>query len=230
MTRTAGHDIIRAPCCAGYMTTPRYASVNLSALEHWTDGQKVHGLSPNDGGLRRCRCGRFFLLKNATVMPRISVAPPVRRSLFSWRPAQHRSIDFDLPAAEYVSDHAMLTVIEMADGDEEMLIVARRRHWRHLNNQFREVYREHKRHSPDGFPHFVVTAEQRENMQQLVSLLTHSNGPDRLELAELHRELGDFDACMAIVAGYSQVQSVMAKVHAGLIDLGYPGPARVRLH
>ena len=61
MTRTAGTNIIKAPCCGALYSTTAFASINFMASEHWTDGATENSLSQSDGGLRRCTCGGYFL-------------------------------------------------------------------------------------------------------------------------------------------------------------------------
>ena len=61
MTRIAGTNIIKAPCCDALYSTTAFASINFMASEHWTDGATENSLSQSDGGLRRCTCGGYFL-------------------------------------------------------------------------------------------------------------------------------------------------------------------------
>ena len=61
MTRMAGSIVFRTNCCGALYRRQAYASINLSAQEYWTDGKRVNSLFPNDGGLRQCQCGTFFL-------------------------------------------------------------------------------------------------------------------------------------------------------------------------
>ena len=65
MTRISGHTLITSPCCKSPYKVVEYASMNFSAYAYWTDGAKDGGLMPNDGGLRVCRCGTAFLLRDA---------------------------------------------------------------------------------------------------------------------------------------------------------------------
>ena len=65
MTRISGHTSITSPCCKSLYKVVEYASMNFNAYAYWTDGAKDGGLMPNDGGLRVCRCGIAFLLRDA---------------------------------------------------------------------------------------------------------------------------------------------------------------------
>jgi hypothetical protein len=65
MTRITGFTLIASPCCRVLYKTPQYGSINLSAMGYWTDGHKEFGLMPRGGGLRKCKCGQFYLLREA---------------------------------------------------------------------------------------------------------------------------------------------------------------------
>lgn len=65
MTRISGHHIVRTKCCETFFSTLAYSSINFSAKEYWTDGATVGSLSPTTGGICRCTCGEYFLLKDA---------------------------------------------------------------------------------------------------------------------------------------------------------------------
>jgi Fic family protein len=41
-------------------------------------------------------------------------------------------------------------------------------------------------------PQYTPATEQKENMEALINLLLRSEKPDPVEIAELHRELGDY--------------------------------------
>ena len=123
MTRVTGHTLIASPCCRTLYKRVRYSSMNFSAFEFWTDGWRDGALMPLDGGLRRCQCGSFFLLREA--------------------------IDMDLPASEetpfpeHVKDSDLPTAIANAS-TQALAIVARRNYWRALNHPYREKYRAHR--------------------------------------------------------------------------------------
>ena len=64
MTIIRGVRIVAAPCCGARYAAPRYVSMNFMAFEYWTDGWRDGSLMPNDEGLRRCKCGRFVLMRD----------------------------------------------------------------------------------------------------------------------------------------------------------------------
>jgi hypothetical protein len=167
MTRVSGTNIIKAPCCGALLATPAYSSINFTAWEYWTDGYTHGSLAPGGEWLRRCLCGRCFLLGSAervrTIRERRPLAPDgwenrkdnwwsrflgreTRQEImdrYDIRPpseieAEQRSI----PASpKYVADSELRALIDSDVADLQITKVARRLYWRHLNQPFREVYR-----------------------------------------------------------------------------------------
>ena len=185
-----------APCCHALYTTPVYRSINLSASEFWTDGQRVHGLYPNDGGLRSCKCGAYFLLKDAEKVDFIPEAKPIAPegwenikstwwtrfrgkqtkeqvlAFYDTRPIEEIKAEQKAkvipPPTQFVKDQELAQVIHDCFGEQEVLIVARRRYWRYLNDPFREIYREHRNKDQSSFPIFEPTELQISNMTALL--------------------------------------------------------------
>ena len=107
MTRITGNSLIATPCCRSIYSTPRYGSVNFSASAYWTDGYKESTLMPSGGGLRKCKCGEFYLLADAIAMGLAadSDTPPAQFILAA-----------DLADATYARDHVHLA----GNGAEEV--------------------------------------------------------------------------------------------------------------
>jgi hypothetical protein len=122
MTRITGFTLIASPCCRILYSTPQYGSINLSAMGYWTDGEKEHGLMPRGGGLRKCKCGQFYLLREATAL--------------------------GLEAGSETPHTAFVDAAELADAtrstNKPVELVARRQFWMHLNDPYREWYRAHR--------------------------------------------------------------------------------------
>jgi len=123
MTIVKGHQVIASPCCRTSYRIPQYLSMNLSAYGYWTDGEKESGLYPVGDGLRKCQCGSYYLLRDA-----ISVDVPDASGV----PNAQWVSPGDLPEAIRTASSAM---VELA---------ARRDYWRHLNDEYRTVYRAHR--------------------------------------------------------------------------------------
>lgn len=254
MTRVSGVRIVAASCCGAYYAQPRYASMNFSAREHWTDGWREASLMPNDAGLRRCRCGRLVTLGE---LVEISAAP-----------------ESDLPVIDRVPDEDLPWCLAQAlDADAEL--AARRQLWWHLNHPYRRLYREHRdredastqavweaanpdyrtwwdkllRREPPRYvrqpgrpftcPPFEPSPEQLRNLERLAAIVrargeVASNVTTRtalgLELAELRREQGQFEGAEAALSGIDEDEAgVTGKLIADLIRERLAAPVRYML-
>ena len=252
MTRISGHTTIDSPCCKSLYKVVEYASMNFSVYAYWTDGAKDGALMPNDGGLRVCRCGAAFLLRDAMRLE-IEASPD---TLFPRKPAAA-----DLPS-----------VIRNA-ASPQVEATARRNYWRHLNDAYRVHYRAHRekeKAKADAqwrddyfaclpFPHRVIhkllrskppwdypkperpftvppykpTPEQMENMARLLALVLNeadqTGKADKIEISELYRELGQFEAAAEALSSCNEDhQEVTKKVIGEQIELRSAAPIRYR--
>jgi len=231
MTRIAGYELIASPCCRTIYAKARFSSVNFSSSAFWTDGKRENSLMPNDGGLRKCKCGTYFLLSDCTATGLDAGENP------NFPERVHES---DLP-------HAIQTA-----SSESVELVARRTYWMYLNDSYREKYKSHReaeeastellwvsewhKANPDNrntirkiidvllrrkrqsappakgkpftFPDFRPTEIQIENMLRLIKLVIdlqeNFNKHYPIELAELYRELGMFDEAISLLKNISE--------------------------
>ena len=230
--------------------------MNFSALAYWTDGSKEHSLMSGDEGLRKCKCGEFYLLQDTI------------------------KFGFDAPPETPYTKH-----VEAADLPEATLspnkaieLVARRLYWLHLNDDYRAVYRSHReaedqasqakwaaewqaanpdtrtawtklisrllrrkpvaappmQNKPFTVPPYQPSQLQIDNMTRLLELLLEGGnetyGPDPLEVTELYRELGRFDeAKTALQACTEDDIGVTIKLLAKMIDDRTTAPVRYRV-
>lgn len=226
MTSISGNSLIATPCCRAIYAKVRFSSMNFSASAYWTDGKRENSLMPNDGGLRKCECGKFFLINEC--------------------------INLEIDAGENpkypltVLESELLSVIQSSTS-LEMELVARRAYWMYLNNEYRERYKLHRdaeeaaiekkwsidwgyknpdtrtligkilnkflhkkqlnaanaSNKPFTFPIFIPTIVQIENMLRLIELikLKPKNHIKEypIELAELYRELGIFFESISLI-------------------------------
>lgn len=210
MTRVSGSCINTTPCCGASFSTPRYTSINFSAWEYWTDGYREGSLMPNDQGLRRCKCGSFYLLSEMQHICHVDQT--------------------DIPLTIGVKDGELHQAITQAR-TPQVEVAARMLLWQQLNHPYRQMYRAHRQAEEDAtqaqweaanpdarswwqrfrkvpppqyhrpadapftYPPFQPTSEQRDNMKALLDLLSKETDGfrDPLVMAELHRELGQFE-------------------------------------
>lgn len=254
MTRISGERIIAQLCCGAEFRTPSYSSINISAHERWTDGRLVGSLFDNDGGLRRCACGSYFLLSNATTVG--TVTKPRPRAPKNWEKKSeswwHQFLGFPTrehilstydtrdsalideeekqlpPRAFHVVDSELIDVISSPNLSVEIEIIARRRYWRYLNDSYREKYRNARAIDPEAIPIYAPTPQQRQNMERLLSLLDAYPPQEWTEMAELLRELGEPIAAQnaLIRAEKSKANDVALQIQ--LISQGVQAPVRFR--
>lgn len=255
MTRISGINIIKAPCCGALYSTTAFASINFMASEHWTDGQDENSLSQSDGGLRRCKCGSYFLSgyaervgfipKNSGQQPEqteYSIAkifgklgklliaedkakPQTIRKLPSQWAANETVIP---PKAQSVTGTAIAELLDSKPQNKNLLIQARRLYWRHLNDQFRDEYRAYRDFYIDSFPPYAPSAVQMDNMEQLATLLEDHDMVDELELGELYREMGQPVKARAKLAKVGEENKKLCAMQLKLLEFGYLGPARFK--
>jgi hypothetical protein len=255
MTRIAGTSIIKAPCCGTLYSATAFASINFMASEHWTDGATENSLSQTDGGLRRCKCGGYFLSgyadrvgfipKNtdhqeelteysiAKIFGKIGellIAEDKAKQQTVRKPPSRWAANETVipPKAQSVTGAEIAQLLDSKPQDKNLLIQARRLFWRYLNNQFRDEYRAHREIHKDSFPPYAPTAAQMDNMEQLAALLEEQDMVDDLELGELYREIGQPLKARAKLAKVGEDDQTMCAMQLKLLEQGYAGPARFR--
>lgn len=225
-------------------------------MGYWTDGAKEHGLMPSGGGLRKCKCGQFYLLREA-----------IKLGI---------EAESDTPQTEFV-DAADLTDATQSSSPTVEL-VARREYWKHLNDPYRELYRSHRQaenraaqekwdadwHAanpdtrpalrkfldrvlrkkpaapppmdirPFSVPPYHPSELQTQNMTRLLELILEKlhepYGPDMLEVAELYRELGRFEEARdALKQCPADDIGVPEKLMESLINQRQRAPIRYRM-
>jgi hypothetical protein len=225
----------------------RYASINYSSSEYWTDGYREKSLMPNDRGLRRCRCGNFFLQQELIVVGHVATN--------------------DVPSTPMVDPEELPQAFAHAR-NPSIELVARLDYWQHLNHPYRERYRAHREvedaatkavweaSNPDlrnplqkalnlgrvpkytpladrpvTFPAFEPSAAQRENMMAALDLIPGAADAERyaLERVELHRELGQFNEAREVLhAVDGATYPTLHRLTTRLIDMEVTAVVRYR--
>jgi hypothetical protein len=65
---TNGYRQIACRNCLARYKVPNYTSINLTAAERWSDGRRVGSLFDNGYGIRACKCGKYYRLREAIDM------------------------------------------------------------------------------------------------------------------------------------------------------------------
>ena len=211
---------------------------------------------PSGGGLRKCKCGEFYLLADAIALG--------------------LDADSDTPSAQFILAADLSDATHSPRKAVELL--ARRQYWMHLNEPYRKLYRAHRQAEdqatqekwdadwaavnpnqrsalrrfadrvlrkkqvssppmdtrPFSVPPYEPTEPQVENMARLLDLILEEMhepyGPNMLEVAELYRELGRFkEASDAHSLCLANDIGVPVKLMERLIREGQRAPIRYRL-
>lgn len=226
--------------------------MNFSAFEYWTDGYMEHSLMPTDGGLRACHCGAFYLMRDATKLE-IDAGPDVAWTLGVHPADLPKAIN--TASSPDLETTARRNYWRDLNNGYRLLYRAHRQKENALDDsQWRQDYIDSlsrfkrllhklkpsdpksdfpKKSRPFTVPPFRPTTEQTENMKALLALILDGAEaplkPDNLEIAELHRELGQFEAAAAALnSADDRDQRVTKKVIATLIDERSAAPVRYR--
>ncbi len=200
---------------------------------------------PNDHGLRRCKCGNYFLQRELVTISEVDETD---------EPLAPRVPPEDLPAA---IAQARTQAVELA---------ARLDYWQHLNHAYRDLYRKHRdaedaatqaaweaanpdqrtawqklrnmdrkpRYEPAlersiTFPVFEASPTQRENMMALLGLIDAADEAKRhaFTRVELHRELGQFDEARHALELVDQEDiASLCRLALQLVDQCHTAPVR----
>jgi hypothetical protein len=225
------------------------------ASEHWTDGATENSLSQSDGGLRRCKCGSYFLsgyAERVGFIPKNSGQQPeqteysiskifekigklliaedkAKPQTFLKLPSQWAANETVIPPkAQSITGSEIAELLDSKPQDKNLLLQARRLYWRHLNNQFRNQYRVYRDIHKDSFPAYAPSAAQMNNMEQLAALLEDHDMVDELELGELYREMGQPLKARAKLAKVNADEIKLYEMQLSLLEMGYQGPARFK--
>lgn len=211
---------------------------------------------PGGGGLRKCKCGQFYLLREA-----------IKLGL---------DAEAETPQAEFVDAADLADATQSQSPTVEL--AARREYWKHLNDPYRELYRSHRQTEdqaaqdkwdadwhdanpdrrpvlrkfldrllrkkpaspppmdarPFSAPPYQPSELQIRNMERLLALMLQKlhepYGPDMLEAAELYRELGRFEEALdALKQCPADDIGVPEKLMESLINDEQRAPIRYRL-
>jgi hypothetical protein len=191
--------------------------MNFSAHEHWTDGAMFGSLTPSTGGLCRCTCGGYFLIKDAEVVETVRTPKPFppkdwnddaphflmlpgetnqqyKNRMYDTRPIEVIEAErIPLPQnVQFIKDAELIQVIESTSSDHALMLTARRRYWRHLNDPYREAYRLLRKTEKACFAPYAPSKVQLVNMQLILDLINQGDKPNWFEVCELYREMGKF--------------------------------------
>jgi hypothetical protein len=100
----------------------------------------------------------------------------------------------------HVADCALAGLLENASGYSPSLVLALRKlYWRYLNDPYRDKARKFHELGLNAGATFAPTELQLVNMRALLVLVYQHEPEDVVTLAELHRELSEFEAAIGLL-------------------------------
>jgi hypothetical protein len=130
------------------------------------------------------------------------------------------------PFAERLEDDELINVIESDSSDINLLIVARRRYWRYLNNSYRDSCRGVNLVEPRAYPAYEPSAVQQDNMRRLILMLEAIGSKNRVEIIELYRELGEFGKAVGALDFTKDEKNCDVILQRSLIQHKFTGPVQ----
>lgn len=244
--------VLASPCCGSRFVAPKYEYTNYSAREYWTDGQHVrsYSLAPADAGLRQCDCGTYFLLPNAIEIFDISVAEydatpgsiHIHDEKLARLLTQPLNEDVEIVARRrywrYLNDPYREAYRAHRKSVDDAVREANNKGAATFWNTLSDKLPGTRPPTPAAVvppskiftvPPNTPTAAQQENMQALLQLLLKSEKPDPLEIAELHRELGDYDEAQKAIEKFNEAENTTSRVIRQMIAGKINEPMRYRV-
>jgi hypothetical protein len=249
MTRLGGSEIFSTPCCGAFVSSPIFDSLNFTSREHWTDGRSVDGLVP-DTDIKKCSCGSVFLLSQAESVGVIRKSIQYKEAswdlkleawlrkkkeettqkamerLFRVRPkdcVEQPEIQIP-PPAKHLDDSELALLLNNEDLNTDLMIVARRRLWRYLNDPYRSLYRQHRAIDPNSLPAYEPSAAQTDNMLRLTFMLEADKSADPIEISELYREAGEFKKSLKFLDCAKDQSNNRVEIQRRLCDMLITAP------
>lgn len=205
MTSVRYTQVIATPCCGAHFLGPVYASINTSAREFWTDGYKHSSLAPIDGGLSRCSCGCYYLLSQSVDIDEQKIKG-VPKAIYvdsnglkqALGQVFNKDVELVIRRRYWWDLNHTYRALYRAHRDVENAASAEeiRKKYNFVQKLWAKYVTKRPLTSSRSFttPPFEPTVEQTENMERMIDLLISQVHCDFQELAELYRELGQFDA------------------------------------
>jgi hypothetical protein len=225
----------------------------MSAMGYWTDGAQEHGLASTDGGLRLCRCGAGYLLMDSTRIdieagPEIEFAQSPENDQLPAIIESTSSPCLEVTARRnywrYLNDEYRARYRAHRETEDAIADARWRRDYYAslplLVRAIRKLLRSEPSYDfpratrPFTVPPFHPSAEQLENMTKLLALIqAGGHAPFRtngLEVAELHRQLGRFEAAAQALSAYKDdYQAVLKQMISAQVEQRCNAPVRFRM-
>jgi hypothetical protein len=173
--------VYKCPNCGNLLTTGSLMSGNTFDAKIFSDGKRIAPMLPEFPNLTKCKkCDTFFWLSKL-------------KEIGTYKRGDKKSSDWEMAdKADFldIEDYFKALNDNFAENRQEELFIRIRIWW---------AYNDRKR---DGRNQFIDENDEikwRENCNKLISLFDQSDLNQKIMVAEIHRNLGDFENCITII-------------------------------
>jgi len=173
--------IYKCPNCGNLLTNGSFISGNTIGAKIFSDGKRIAPMLPDFPNLTKCKkCNSIFWLSK---LKEIGTYEWGDNENPEWQKADE---------AEFleIEDYYNATINGIAENKEEELIV-RQQIWWSYNDKIRK--------DQEIFNDEIDELRWSENVQKLKTLLDQSDINQRIMIAEINRNLGDFETCINLI-------------------------------
>ncbi|MCX7840756.1 MAG: hypothetical protein N2559_15080 [Anaerolineae bacterium] len=174
-------EIIACPHCGSLARRHTLLSGNTFGAHFWTDGKMLAPMLPEFPAITRCaQCVQLYWVEDAQVVGEEQYGEPIPEE---WKRAQ--------AVRELTRDEFREALQTGLGNNAERELHLRVHYWWACNDPLREA--ETAPIPPD------YSDWERENFARLLELLDAHAPGERLMMAEIHRETGNFDAALQLI-------------------------------
>jgi hypothetical protein len=173
--------VYKCPKCDNLITKGSLTSGNTFGAKLYSDGKSIAPMLPEFPDLIKCKkCDFIFWLSKSKEI-----------GSYEWEDksnAQWQNMD----NAEFLTIDEYFEALELKvaeNSDEELFI--RQRIWWAFNDRIRNGF--------EQFQSEIDKAKWKGNVEALLKILDRSNVTQKIMIAELNRNIGDFENCMELI-------------------------------
>ena len=173
--------VYKCPNCGNLLSKGSLMSGNTFGAKIFSDGKRIAPMLPDFPNLTKCKkCNTIFWLSK---LKEIGTYKRGDNKNPQWQKAVH---------AEFleIEDYYNAIINGIAENKEEEIIVRQRIWW---------AYNDKKREGQEIFIDESDELRWVENVQKLKTLLDQSDINQKILIAEISRNLGDFENCISII-------------------------------
>ena len=174
--------IYKCPQCSSFLKKESLMSGNTFGAAFFSDGKRIAPMLPESPDLTRCkRCGTFFWLSRQKYF-----------EVWDWSETDNQEWK-NAEIATFPDIEGYFSALHkgLANSSRDQIHVRQRIWW---------AYNDRVRNGDSLFLNEKDEERWKENCEQLIQLIQPNDLNRKIMLAELKRNLGDFDACTEIIS------------------------------